>query len=359
VLGYVETDFLGNAPTNLGVSSNAATMRMRVYFADLKWKNWEILAGQDWSMLTPNRKGISPMPSDIFYTMNMDTNYQAGLVWSRQPQIRAIYHASDEFTAGVSLENPDQYAGGTNGSPSVTLPTGFNGAQVDTGAATSSPNPFPDVIGKLAYDTKVGDLPWHAEVAGLYRSFKVNTFTTGATPVNSDSTADGYGGSFNFNLEVVKNLHVVGNTYLSKGGGRYIFGQAPDLIINPPNASGAYSISAVSSWSYLFGLEWQAAPMTTVFGYYSSVGIGKKTARQSNGSYVGYGYPGSANSQNKTIDEYTLGGVQTLWKDPSHGALQIIGQASYVDRKPWYVAPGTPSDAHTAMFFLDLRYVLP
>jgi len=30
VLGYVETDFLGNAPTNLGVSSNSDTLRMRV-----------------------------------------------------------------------------------------------------------------------------------------------------------------------------------------------------------------------------------------------------------------------------------------------------------------------------------------
>jgi len=359
VLGYLEADFLGNAPTNLGVSSNAATTRMRVYFADLKWHDWEFLAGQDWSTLTPNRTGISPIPGDIFFTMNMDTNYQAGLVWARQPQVRIVYHASPEFTAGISLENPDQYVGGTNGSAAVTLPTGFSTGLVDSGAATSSPNSMPDIIGKLAFDTKVNDLPWHVEVAGLYRSFKINTFTTGATPVNSNNSASGYGGSFNVSLELVKDLRFVGNAFASKGGGRYVFGQAPDFIVNPPDASGAYTISPLSTYSYLTGLEWQAAPKTSVFGYYSTVEIGRKTAAQSSGSLVGYGYTGAPNSQNKSITEYTIGAVQTLWKNPAYGALQIIGQGSYVDRKPWYLAPGAPSDAHTSMLFLDLRYVLP
>ena len=120
VLGYLETDFLGNAPTNLGVTSNADTLRMRVYFADLKNGPWEFLAGQDWSMLTPNRRGISPMPSDIFYSNDMDTNYQAGLTWARQPQVRLVYHASDQLALGVSAENPDQYVG-----TAVVLPAAF------------------------------------------------------------------------------------------------------------------------------------------------------------------------------------------------------------------------------------------
>jgi hypothetical protein len=359
VMGYLESDFLGNAPTNLGVSSNAATMRMRVYFADLKWHNWEFLAGQDWSMLTPNRSGISALPSDIFFSLNMDTNYQAGLVWARQPQVRVIYHATDKFTAGISLENPDQYIGGTNGSSAVTLPTGFNAGEVDSGGATTAPNQMPDIIGKLAYDTKVNGLAWHVDVAGLYRSFKINTFTTGAGAINSDDTASGYGGSLNVNLELVKDLRFIGNAYVSKGGGRYVFGQAPDFVVNPPDASGAYSISTLSTESYLAGLEWQATPKTTLFGYYSTVRIGKESAAQSNGSLVGYGYIGSPNSQNKSIDEYTFGAVQTLWKNSNYGALQVIGQASYVDRKPWYVAPGAPSSAHDGMVFLDLRYVLP
>ena len=78
VLGYVETDFLGNAATNVNVASNSDVMRMRVFFVDLKNGQWEFLAGQDWSMMTPNRKGISPIPGDIFFSQDVDTNYQVG-----------------------------------------------------------------------------------------------------------------------------------------------------------------------------------------------------------------------------------------------------------------------------------------
>ena len=358
VLGYLESDFLGNAPSNLGVSSNAATLRMRLYFADLKWKNLEFMAGQDWSMLTPNRKGLGVMPSDIFFTSNMDTNYQVGLTWARQPQVRLMYHPTDEVTAGISLENPDQYAGGTNGSPSVTFPTGFNTAQVDTGAATSSPNVAPDVIAKIAYDTKVGGLAWHADLAGLYRSFKINTFAAGANPVDADSTASGTGAELNLNVEVMKGLTLIGTGYWSNGGGRYIFGQAPDLVVRP-DAAGVYKVSTVRADSYLAGAEWQVAPSSLLFGYYSRVNIGSRYGQQANGSYVGYGYPGSPASNNKTIEEYTLGETQTIWKNPSYGALQVITQLSYVDRKPWYVSPGGPASAHAGMVFLDLRYVLP
>jgi hypothetical protein len=359
VLGYLESDFLGNAPTNLGVSSNAATLRMRLYFADLKMHNWEFLAGQDWTMLTPNRRGIGVMPSEIFFTSNMDTNYQVGLTWARQPQVRAIFHATPEFTAAVSLENPDQYVGGTNGSGAVTFPAGFNAGQVDTGAATSAPNVAPDVIAKVAYDTKVGGLAWHFDAVGLYRSFKVNNFVTGAAPIDADSTASGTGGSINANLEVAKGLNLIGNAYWSKGGGRYIFGQAPDFAVLPPDASGAYKLSALRADSYLVGAEWQAAPTSLLFGYYSHVTIGKSYAQLANGSYVGYGYPGSPNTNNHTLEEFTLGETQTLWKSPEYGALQLISQFSYVDRKPWFVAAGTPSKAHTGMFYLNLRYVLP
>jgi hypothetical protein len=358
VLGYVETDFLGNAASTLNVNSNSATMRMRLYFADLKWRNWELLAGQAWSLLTPGRVGISPLPGDLFYTMDMDIAYQAGLVWARQPQIRAVYHASNGLTAGVSLENPDQYVGGANGAPAVTLPTGFNGAEVDSGTASTSPSQMPDVVCKLAYDTMVNGLPWHAEVAGLYRSFKINTYTAGAAPENIDSTANGSGGSFNVDLGLVGSLSFVGNAYLSDGGGRYIFGQAPDFVVNPPDSAGAYTISTLRARSFLTGLEWKATPQTTLFGYVSEVAIGRAAASQA-GGFVGYGYIGSPNSQNKAIDEFTLGAAQTIWRDPAYGALQVIAQASYVDREPWYVAAGAPNEAHVGMLFLDLRYLLP
>jgi hypothetical protein len=357
VLGYLESDFLGTASTSENVTSNSAALRMRVYFVDLRRGDWEVLAGQDWSLMTPNRKGLSPVPSDIFYTQNVDTNYQNGLVWSRQPQLRFVYHPTSEWAAGISFENPDQYVG-----PGVVLPAGFNAASVDNGSnGTATPDIVPDVIGKVAYDTKLGgELPFHVEAAGLLREFKVNTLTTGANAVNQNATATGASGSINASLAVLPNLLLVENAFGGKGGGRYIANDgAPDFVVNPANASGVDTIRTISANSILGGVEWDATPATKIYGYYSLASVGRAYTQTGAATYVGYGYPGSASTNNKKIEEYTIGGAQTLWKAAGYGDLKFLVQGSYVDRKPWYVAPGAPSNAHVGMLFMDLRYDLP
>lgn len=355
VLGYVETDFLGNAATNVNVASNSDVLRMRVFFADLKHGPWEFLAGQDWSMMTPNRVGISPMPGDIFYTQNVDTNYQVGLIWGRTPQMRVLYHA-DPLTFGLSLENPDQYVGSA-----ITLPTGFNAAEVDNGSnGTATPNTVPDIIGKVAYDGSIGPgLPVHVDAAGLVRSFKINTFNA-ATGLSADATATGYGGSVNGDIGIAPGLLLLGNAFYADGGGRYTStALGPDVIVTPADASGAFGLDDVRSWAGIAGAEWDVLPVNKIFAYYGMVGFGAEYRELANGSYVGYGYPGSSNSQNRRIDEYTVGDQQILWKNPNYGDFKILTQLSYLDREPFYVAPGTPSDAHLTMFFFDLRYDLP
>jgi hypothetical protein len=93
VLGYWEWDFLGgtgNPPAgNISVSSNSYPFRLRLFWADVRMGKFEILAGQIWSLLTPGRKGISPLPGDLFYTNVVDVNYQLGLVWGRIPALSA------------------------------------------------------------------------------------------------------------------------------------------------------------------------------------------------------------------------------------------------------------------------------
>ena len=108
-VGYLEADFLGNAAASLNVTSNANTLRMRVYFLDYRKSKWEVMFGQDWSMFTANRTWIGFMPGDVFNTQDFDTNYQLGLVWERTPQVRFILHPSKTVAFGVSLENPEQY----------------------------------------------------------------------------------------------------------------------------------------------------------------------------------------------------------------------------------------------------------
>jgi hypothetical protein len=213
------------------------------------------------------------------------------------------------------------------------------------------------VIGKLAFDTKFGDLPFHVDAAGLVRYFKINTYTAA---INSDATKTGFAGSINANLAVMPNFLLIANLFGGESGGRYLStGLGPDFIVNPPDASGAYSLSLVHSTAGIAGFEWDVVPTSKIYGYYGVVNYGQKFDQLANGSYIGYGFPGSANTNNKKIEEFTLGLTQILWKHPSYGDLKVMVQASYVDRTPWFVAPGAPSKAHLGMGYVNLRYDLP
>ena len=355
VLAYWESDFLGTQSTNAGVSSNSNSFRMRLYFVDLRKGQWEILGGQSWSMMTPGRVGISPLPSDIFYSQDMDTNYQVGLTWTRAPQFRAVYHASDTVTLGFALEASEQYGGGSSGGGAIVLPsllaTPYTNTQIDLGAATfTPPNLMPDIQAKIAFDPKVNGNLFHIEFGGVLSAFKTYN------PLTSTSfTKEGGGGEANFNLELVKNFHLIVNTFLSDGGGRYLFGQAPDLIVEGNGApSPLHASSAIGGFEY-------TTHNTLLFAYYGGDYIGKDVSEDpgNKDAFIGYGYPKSANSQNRTIQEATFGFNQTFWKNPNYGALSFIFQYSYLFRNPWYVAAGAPRDAHNSLVFLDLRYTLP
>ncbi|HUE02194.1 MAG TPA: hypothetical protein VMR62_21670 [Bryobacteraceae bacterium] len=355
VLAYWESDFLGTQSTNAGVTSNSNSFRMRLYFVDLRKGQWEILGGQSWSMMTPGRVGISPLPADIFYSQDMDTNYQVGIPWTRAPQFRAVYHPSDIVTVGFALETAEQYGGGSSGGGAIVLPstlvTPFTNTQIDLGAATfTPPNLTPDVQAKIAFDPKVDGKRMHIEFGGLLSEFKTYNPTT-----STSFTKSGGAGEANFNLELLKGFHMLVNTFYSDGGGRYLFGQAPDLAIA---ASGApipmHADATVDGFEYYI-------KNTTLFAYYGGDYIGKTVLLDTTNkdAFIGYGYPKSANSQNRTIQEATFGFNQTFWKNPTYGALSFIFQYSYLLRDPWYVAAGSPDKTHNNMVFLDLRYTLP
>jgi hypothetical protein len=202
VTGYLEADFLGYLPPNGEDTSNSNSLRLRLYWADYKRGKIEFLGGQSWSFLTPNRNGLSALPGDLFYSQDVDTNYQLGLTWARQTTFRAILHPNNNWAIGVSLENPEQTL-----PSSVVLPTGVNpgyapsatgSPQFDTNSGNTSnanaanntnvPNLHPDIIVKTAFDAKPGGHQVHFDVAGLFRSFKaINLLNpgTGSTPASS------------------------------------------------------------------------------------------------------------------------------------------------------------------------------
>src|SRR6266566_2236701 len=296
VLGYMEADFLGNNPGNVAVSSNSNTLRSRLYWVDLRKGAWEVLGGQTWTLATPNRSGVSPLPGDIFFSNNMDVNYQLGMVWGRIPEFRLAYHFPEDKAAfAVALDSPDQYMGGTNGS-----------------AATHF-------------------------------------------------SSTGGGGFVNLDVGVAGGLRLLTHNFWSDGGGRYIFGQAPDVIAR---ADG--SLSPVHVGSTVDGFEFTHRN-TILSGYYGLVYIPRNVAIDANGTtHIGWGFSGSpstpsatSSGHNRSIQEGTFAFSQNFWKDPRYGGLTFIGQYSYLTRNPWSVATGQPKNAHASMVWVDLRYTLP
>jgi hypothetical protein len=365
VLGYWESDFLGQtgAPPNggLAVSSNPYVFRLRLFWVDVRKDKFEFLAGQSWSLMTPNRKGISPLPGDIFFSQDIDVNYQAGLVWGRIPGFRAAYHFNDKATFALALENSEPYVGGGNGGSAITGPAAIYGTpnavsgavlggQINNGnSVISAAALHPDIIAKLAFDPTP---KFHIELAAVEITNKIANPVSTPTPFQTSTKAGG-GGSVNLNFELFKNFRIFTNNYWSAGGGRYIFGQAPDFMIR---ANG--DLSLVRSGSTVSGFE-ATAGKTLIYSYYGGVYVAKNLALDANGkSLIGYGGIAS-DGQNRAIQEFTFGTNTTLARDPKWGGLNLMFQYSYLQRNPWFAALGAPSNAHLSMGFVNLRYTLP
>jgi hypothetical protein len=341
VTGYVEADFTGNQPTSLYVTSNSSTLRMRHFWMNVQHGKWEVMGGQGWTLMTPNRSAVSPVSSNVFVGLGEDANYMVGLVWGRPGQLRVVYHPDKHWSLAASIESPEQYV--TTG---TTLPA-FAATQVDNGTVPTTPNVRPDIVAKIAYDTQVSGKALHFELAGLSRQFR----TSPAQGKYFD--AQGVGGSFGSVLEVAKNFRLIATSFYSSGGGRYVVGLGPDLIVGPDG-----SISPIHAMSGIAGFEYAPTPKSQFYGYYSGAYFRRNYTLVSPGNYLGFGYPGSS-SANRQFQEPMFGYYYTFWKDPKYGALQIVTQYAYLTRAPWYVAPGTPATAHSHMIFGSLRFTLP
>ena len=135
-------------------------------------RGWEVLAGQNWSLLTLNSHGITPR--NEVPPATIDAQYAVGFNWARQPQLRIVKNWDHEFWAAVSIENPQ-----TTFAANAAAPTGVTvdrstrlAVRCSTSANNYSLNHIPDVIGKLAWEPVIGDSqPLHVEAFGVYRDF--------------------------------------------------------------------------------------------------------------------------------------------------------------------------------------------
>ncbi|HTA45228.1 MAG TPA: hypothetical protein VK789_22425 [Bryobacteraceae bacterium] len=373
-IGYNEFDFNGTGgATNYGVTNGAVVPRLRLYWVDVRKGNVEFLGGQSWSMLVPNRRGLSALPGDLFYSQVIDINYIAGLTWTRQPGLRVLLHGwHDKVNFGFSVEQGDQYAGGSGGGGAITLPTNIaasiigsgSSAEIDEGQNVTvagylnQPTFTPDFIAKVAFDPSSR---LHFEVAGIESNWHTayNLSAAGVVSIpatgsfNLHQSANGGGVTFGLNAGITNNIRLIASGMYSDGEGRYLFGAGPDFIVR---ANGALSPIHADSW--ISGVE-ATVKNTLLYAYYSGDYIGRNVAIDTNGSLIGYGYKGSSNSQNRSIQEVTFGFNQTMWRNPRYGAINVMGQYEWLERMPWYVAAGSPKNTHDNTIYFDLRYTLP
>jgi hypothetical protein len=361
VVGYIEGDFNGNDAANVFVSSNPHTNRLRLYWLDLKRSNWEFVAGQTWGLQTPNRVGLSPNPADVFVPIGEDAQTHVGLPYTRAAEFRAIYHFSDHFQWGVAMQNPDQFVGAGE----VIFPFAFNaqlGPQLDAANQTTTPNLFPDIHTKFAWDSDPGGKHMHFEAGGFVTSAKITNLPIGGTTFDSHAKIGGtFHGAFNF--ELAKGFRVMANGMWGAGNGRYLIGFGPQVVVFPTNAGTNLDISMVHSGATIVGSELQAGKKA-LFGFYYGGFYYQRNAfidvtNPVPGRFAGFGGPNSPNSANRSIQEASIDWTQTFWKNPQYGAVQLVTQTSYVTRSPWFVAAGAPKNAHLMMGYVSLKYVLP
>ena len=376
VVGYIEGDFNGNDATNVFVTSNSHTNRLRLYWLDLKRGEWEFLGGSSWGLETPNRKGLSPNPADLMLTIGEDANVHVGVPYTRAALFRAVIHPNDNFAWGVEVQNPQQFIG----TGEVIFPFAFNAQltnQFDTGVSTTSgiPNAFPDILTKFAYDTN----HIHFEAGGMMTSVKINVPlvvtpppVTGA-PFQSHSKIGG-GIMAGANAEVFKNFRLIGHGMWGNGIGRYLIGSGPNAVVFPVATSptpGNFDadISLVHSGSLIVGAE--ATARKSQFGFYYGGFYFQRNAplditNPVPNRFAGFGGPNSPTSANRAIQEASIEWTQTFWKNPQYGAVLLVTQASYLTRAPWFIPKDAvsgqllaPKNAHLGMGYLSVRYVLP
>jgi hypothetical protein len=347
--GYFEMDFSGSVPGNVAVTSTSYGFRLRHAWLDYAANDFEVTAGQLFTLMTPVKKNILPWPGDVATTQVIDTNYVAGLVWGRTPQLRLVYHASEVASFGFSIENPEQQVGNAVVFPAALAPT-LNG-QYNTGDnGLSVPNALPDFILKASFDGNPFGHAAHLDLGTVFRVFRSYAPASG---VSGHNTADGFGVNANLNFDVVKNVRLVLNGFYGDGAGRYIGGLVPDVIVR---ADG--SIAPVTAYSWVGGFEVAPSKATGFYVYYSGVYADRKTAVDLDGSFIGFGYPGASNAADRVIDEATAGFTWVLWKYENLGSLQLGVQYAYVRVRPWS-AGGGPDRAQTQMVLSQLRYNLP
>lgn len=344
--GYFEMDFSGATPGAVAVTSTSVGLRLRQAFAEVQYgRTFFLAAGQAFTLMTAQKDQLSIWPSDVEMSQAVDTNYLAGMIWNRTPQVRFTWRPSTRINWAVSLENPEQQLG----QGLVLLPqccASDIDAQYNTGSdELKVPNLMMDMVTRVAVNP-VKRL--HVDVGGVVRVFRHTV-----APYDDDFKEVGGGASINARFNLTAGTKLLMQTGFGSGLGRYVGGLVPDVAFGKDG-----SISAIGTTSWVAGAEQKISPRVSLAGYYSGVDTDENFDLDTGGGYIGFGYPGAPNSNNRRIQEVTGTGAYQFLSTPDRGSGQVSVQLSWLKRRPSSQGNGLAS-ASAVMFFAQVRYNLP
>jgi len=350
--GYYEMDFQGVSSTSNSKQKNAYSPGIRHLYASADWDNigLHILAGQTWSLVDLNNKGITPR--NEITPLVIDSQGTVGYTNVRQPQVRITKDLFDKkLWLAASAELADTTVSGstpngtTNYDTVVSAPTSGNLA----GDSCITANDFPDFVLKAAVEPGWG----HFEVYDLLRTFDSAAHSTAAngTPlVNSHNTANSVGAGAILPL-VPKYLALTLSGLAGQGVGRYGAAQLPDTTYD---AKG--NLAPLRGYQYLIGLSYVPADAWDIYGYYgqehvdSAYGYGNPKANNSTLVFNGAAVGGSV----VRVVEITGGSWWRVYNG-NYGKMQLGLQYSHLEDKYSKGIGGAPL-ATDNMLFTSLRY---
>ena len=367
--GYVESDFLGAAPTANYVESNSWTPRLRQLWIQLDWPSgWTITSGQMWSLLTTNQQGIATLAE--LKPGGQDGQYVVGFTWARQRAFRVTKNFNNKVWTAFAIESPETTYSAAFLPPNIMgLNTSENAAagvnllpflaNYSNGFSTSL---APDLLAKVALEPGWG----HFEIKSVSRFFRDRIASTATTSGHTNITA-GYGLGFGALMPFVnKRLDVSLEGLAGRGIGRYGSSGLPDATLDP--ITGA--LRPLREARIMGGLVYHRSSRLDVYAYGGDEYADRYAFISPTGTAAGYGSPlvsymGCTNEvalnvcsgANRNIYDATVGYWYRLFGG-EYGRIEQGNQVAYIHRSLWS-GIGTPPQGSDIVAFTSLRFYLP
>ena len=367
--GYIETDFLGAAPTSNYVQSSSWIPRVRQVWTQIERPSGlTITAGQMWSLLTTNRQGMANLQE--LRPGGEEANFVVGFTWTRERAVRVTQNFNNRVWVGFALENPEStYAAdfvppnvmGLNTSPNAA--TGVNLlpflANYSTGQSTTL---APDLVAKIAYEPGWG----HFEVKALGRFFR-NRIAATATTSGDTHTTEGYGVGFAALMPFASNrLELSLEGLAGQGIGRYGAAGFADVTLDPTTGE----MRPLRQARLMGGLVYHRGSRLDLFAYGGTEYTGRDALLSPTGTAAGYGsllvsYESCTNEvalnacrgDNRSIYEGMIGYWYRLYQG-EFGWIAYGNQVTYVHRSLWSGIGHTPAGRNVVVYS-TLRFYLP